>query len=70
MDVVISHFQSAVKYTKRCVKSHKIAHETPKNRLPLGLRQAPQILAGKGDTPFPPHSSPLDAFDRCSWTFK
>ena len=36
-DVGISHFQTAVKCTKRCVESHKIAHETLQNR----LRQSP-----------------------------
>jgi len=30
-DVGISHYQAAVNFIKRCVKAHKIAHETPQN---------------------------------------
>jgi len=41
-DVGISYFQAAVKCTKRCVKSHKTVHETPNNRLRLGLRLRPR----------------------------
>jgi len=64
--------------TKRCVKSHKIAYETPQNRLRLelhprsrwgSLRCSPipsSSHLGRG-TPLP--ISPLDAFDRCHWTF-
>ena len=67
--VGIPHLQAAVKCTKRCVKSHKIAHETPQNRPPLGeLTTPPGLIAGCGDNPFP-FLSPIDAFDRCSWAF-
>jgi len=52
---------------------HRIAHETPQSRLRLRLcptslwRSADPLVGCGGDTPS--HSSPLDAFDRCSWTF-
>jgi len=70
--------QAAVRCTKRCVKSHKIAHETHQNRLRLGLRPIYPARGAYDAPPDPsrgqkwgtphPHSSPLDAFDRCSWT--
>jgi len=53
--VGISHFQAAVKCTKRCVESHKIAHETPQNRLP---HPAPDPAGGAYDAP-PRLTSPL-----------
>ena len=76
-DVGISHFEAAVKCTKICVKLHKIAHEMPPNRLRLGLcarprwgclQCNPEPLVCWGWAPLP-HSSPLDIFDCCSWTF-
>ena len=55
-DVGISHFEAAVKCTKRCVKSHEIAHETPQNHLRLGsLPHSPDTIVGWGDTPVTGH---------------
>jgi len=59
MDVGISHLQTAFKCTKRCVKLHKIAHETPQNRLRLTI---PKPLVGwGGDTHISLPSTPLSA---------
>jgi len=64
-DVGICHFQTAVKCTKRCVPSHKIAHETPQNRLRLRLRPGPRRgssrLEGGTSLPIPLPVTPLTA---------
>jgi len=69
----ISHFtlHSALK----CAKSHKIARETPKNRLRLGLRPRPRwrslrrsavplVSDGRGDNHSPSPSTPSAAQPR------